>query len=77
MNSFYYSTPNIHDCMYILGPFQGRLVDHFGVWKMLILAASMTTIGAIITAFAPNIYVVLVSFGLVAGKQVKYLRGFN
>ena len=52
----------------VLGPLNGWLTDYFGSWKIMMVSSVACVTGAIITAFAPSLNMVILGFGVFLGN---------
>ena len=59
------------------GPVSSFLIDRFSCRTAMIISGILVALGFVGTAFAPNIYVAIITFGLVAGKFCQILRAKN
>lgn len=61
------------NCVNCIGPLAGALTNNFGCRVMAIVGTLVATVGLIATIFAPNIWFMYVSFGIVVGKLFHWL----
>ena len=54
----------------LLGPLNGWLTDYFGSWKIMMIASVASATGALITAFAPSLNIVVLGYGVFIGNLI-------
>lgn len=59
---------------YFLGPVASALTNRYGCRVVTIAGAIVAAIGFILSLFAPNIYYLFFSFGILSGKLWKFLN---
>ena len=56
------------------GPLSSFLIDRYSCRTAVIISGTLLALGFAGTAFAPNVYVAIVTYGLVAGKSYEQQR---
>ena len=65
LKSIYYN--NSDDCQSHIGPIASALTNKYGCRYVTILGSLLASFGFAVSVFAPNVYFLYVSIGLIAG----------